>query len=89
MLTNSDYPEKEVNKLIEQRIQSINQPLNVQVKRKKGYLYSIVIPHVRGVEILKRRLKQLKIRVFFSYKNKIYLLFNSCMKQGNESVMYL
>ncbi|CAF5068029.1 unnamed protein product [Rotaria sp. Silwood1] len=88
MLKNSDYPKKEVNKLIEQTIRSINQPLNVQVKNKKEYLYSVVIPYVPGVEILKRRLEKLKIRVFFSYKNKIKSFFNSCIKQENKSVIY-
>ena len=88
MLKNSDYPERETNKLIEEIIRSYNQTPTAQNKKKNDSKYSIVIPYVPGVEVLKRRLEKLKIRLFFSYKNKIRSLFNSCIRQENKSVIY-
>ena len=88
MLRNSDYPEREVNKLIEQTIRCSNPVSTTQTKKKDEFKYSIVIPYVPGAEVLKRRLEKLKIRLFFSYKNKIKSIFNSCIKQENKSVIY-
>ncbi|CAF3780612.1 unnamed protein product [Rotaria sp. Silwood1] len=93
MLINSNYPEKEIRKLIQESLKTANStsttttdtdqtPTDMQSK------YTITIPYVPGAEVLKRRLEKLQIKVFFSYPNKIKSYFNSNINNETKSIIY-
>ncbi|CAF3315909.1 unnamed protein product [Rotaria socialis] len=101
MLLKSNYPLKEIEKLIKQTCQEFKSNKNKsndknddtagQIKDKNNdeFICSLTLPYVPGMEALKRRLeKKLKIKLFFSYPYKLQSQFNQSLKVPSKSVIY-
>ncbi|CAF1033027.1 unnamed protein product [Rotaria magnacalcarata] len=94
MLENSDYPKREINKLIQESLRntkltsSTTTNAETKTQKEKNFKYMITIPYVPGAEVLKRRLEMLDIQVFFSYPQKIGSYFNKSIRSGTESIVY-
>jgi hypothetical protein len=94
MLLNSNYPPKEIEKLIKQTCENINSNSNInnaknQNDNKQNTDYSLCLPYVPGLKVLKRKLeKKLKIKLYFSYPNKLQSYFNRSMKTPSNSIIY-
>ncbi|CAF5065228.1 unnamed protein product [Rotaria magnacalcarata] len=101
MLLKSNYPLKEIEKLIKQTCQEFksnknksndkNDDIAGQIKDKNNdeFICSLALPYVPGMEVLKRRLeKKLKIKLFFSYPYKLQSQFNQSLKVPSKSVIY-
>ncbi|CAF3485527.1 unnamed protein product [Rotaria socialis] len=101
MLLKSNYPLKEIEKLIKQTCQEFKSNKNKsndkndytagQIKDKNNdeFICSLTLPYVPGMEVLKRRLeKKLKIKLFFSYPYKLQSQFNQSLKVPSKSVIY-
>jgi hypothetical protein len=86
MLINSNYPEKEIEHLIRETYQSIN--TNKTKVNNDDTKYTICLPYVPGIEVLKRRLEKLKIKLYFSYPNKLQTYLNHTMKTPSKSIVY-
>ncbi|CAF0851455.1 unnamed protein product [Didymodactylos carnosus] len=69
MLLNSHYPSKEIDHLIKEACESSNitQKSSTPAKDMK---FTMVLPYVKGIEVLKRKLEKLGIKLYFSYPNK-------------------
>ena len=50
--------------------------------------YQITLPFVNGIEVLKRKLEQLSIKVFFSYPSKIKTTCTNLIEQKLKSNIY-
>ncbi|CAF1290674.1 unnamed protein product [Didymodactylos carnosus] len=87
MLLNSNYPLKEIDKLIKQSCESNNRH-RTSNKKDEETKYSVSLPYVPGMEVLKRKLEKLKIKLYFSYPNKIQSHFNRTLKEPSKSVIY-
>jgi hypothetical protein len=95
MLLNSNYPLKEIEKLIKQACQEFksnknnNNDTSTQNNNKEEFKYSLSLPYVPGMEVLKRKLeKKLKIKLYFSYPYKLQSQFNRLLKTPSKSIIY-
>ncbi|CAF4045091.1 unnamed protein product [Rotaria sp. Silwood1] len=70
MLINSNYSPNQIERLIKDVYQSITNTNN-NLKKDNETKYSISLPYISGIEVLKRRLEKLKIKLYFSYPNKL------------------
>ncbi|CAF4179311.1 unnamed protein product [Rotaria sp. Silwood2] len=85
MLIKSNYPLKEIEKLIKQTCQEFQSNKN----KNNEFICSLTLPYVPGMEVLKRKLeKKLKIKVYFSYPYKLQSQFNQSLKVPSKSVIY-
>ena len=57
-------------------------------KKNEEMKLSLCLPYTRGMEVLKRKLEKLKIKLFFSYPRKLNSLVCSNMKPQPKSVVY-
>ncbi|CAF5130122.1 unnamed protein product, partial [Rotaria sp. Silwood1] len=81
MLLNSNYPLHEIEKLIKQACENINSTSIKSNTTNQNINYSLCLPYVPGLEVLKRKLeKKLKIKLYFAYPNKTQSYFNKSMK---------
>jgi hypothetical protein len=87
MLINSNYPIKEIEKLMKEACQTSNENDSPKTNNNE-FKFSISLPYVPGIEVLKRRLEKLKIKLYFSYPNKLQSYFNRSMKIQSKSVVY-
>ncbi|CAF5009225.1 unnamed protein product, partial [Rotaria sp. Silwood1] len=89
MLLNSNYPPHEIEKLIKQACENINSTSIKSNTTNQNINYSLCLPYVPRLEVLKRKLeKKLKIKLYFAYPNKIQSYFNKSMKVMSNSVIY-
>ncbi|CAF3247150.1 unnamed protein product [Rotaria sp. Silwood2] len=88
ILKNSDYPEKEIHRIIKTTLSINNNTIPPATKDTDEIKYSITLPYTPGIEILKRKLKKLQINLFYSYPNKLQAHVNSSIKTKTNSVIY-
>ncbi|CAF1215941.1 unnamed protein product [Rotaria sordida] len=103
MLLRSNYPLREIEKLIKQTCQEFKSNKNknksndknddtagqIKDKNNNDFICSLTLPYAPGMEVLKRRLeKKLKIKLFFSYPYKLQSQFNQSLKVPSKSVIY-
>lgn len=50
--------------------------------------YSVCLPYVPGIEVLKRKLNKYNIQTYFSYKNKLQTLCTNIIKPQSNSNVY-
>ena len=95
----SKYPKDKIEKSIQDTLTSITDNkhtnnekgiiTNVKETRKEqNFLYTITLPYVPRIEILKRKLEKLKGKLYFSYPNKIGSLFSKSVKPTSSSIIY-
>ena len=72
ILQRSDYPKKEIQHIIKDTLSRNNnqQPSNKIKKETESLTYTLTLPYTPGIEILKRKLKKLKIKLMYSYPKK-------------------
>jgi hypothetical protein len=87
MLLNSNYPAHEINQMIADTMKRASNQNTVKDK-KDAFKYTISLPYANGIGVLKRKLENLKIKVFFSYPNKIQSTCTSSMKPQSKSNIY-
>ena len=56
--------------------------------KQQEYKYIITISYIKGVEVLKRKLNEINIKVFFSYLNKLQTQSTNNLKQNSNSNIY-
>ncbi|CAF2086683.1 unnamed protein product [Rotaria magnacalcarata] len=101
MLLKSNYPLKEIEKLIKQTCQEFqsnknksnekNNDTDSQIKDKNNddFICRLTLPYVLGMEVLKKKLeKKLKKKLFFSYPYKLQSQFNQSLKVPSKSLIY-
>ena len=93
MLIKSKYPMNLIEKSIQNCLQQNNSYDNnkkTQLTNKKDeeMKFSLCLPYARGMEMLKRKLEKLHIKLFFSYSRKLNSLIYSNMKPQSKSVVY-
>jgi hypothetical protein len=95
MLLNSNYPVKEIEKLMKNTCQEFklnndtSKNISNQNNDSEEIKYSLSLPYVPGMEVLKRKLeKKLKIKLYFSYPHKLQSQFNHSLKTPSKSVIY-
>ena len=88
MLLNSNYPAHEVNQRIADTMGAVSGKTTETENKKSEFKYTISLPYVDGIGVLKRKLENLKIKVFFSYPNKIQSACSSSMKPQSKSHIY-
>jgi hypothetical protein len=89
MLLNSEFPQKEINKQIETTLKKLSNNSELEQKEEKEQMeYSICLPYVPGIEVLRRKLKKYKIKLYFSYQNKLQSLCTQTMKPESKSNIY-
>ncbi|CAF1340803.1 unnamed protein product [Rotaria sp. Silwood1] len=84
---NSNYPIKEIDRLMTEAC-NISNTNNSSTTNTNDFKFSISLPYVPGIEVLKRRLEKLKIKLYFSYPQKIQSYVNRSMKVPSKSVVY-
>jgi uncharacterized FlaG/YvyC family protein len=95
MLVKSKYPKY----LIENSIQTClkQNPINTTATptttqptktKENNTEFSLSLPYVKGMEVLKRKLEKLKIKLYFSYPKKLNSLITSTIKPQSKSVVY-
>ena len=100
MLIKSKYPKDKIEKSIRNIFRSMKNYNNnlsnnenptiekQQTKNEEKFLYTITLPYVHNIEILKRKLERLKIKLYFSYPNKISSLVNNKIKPTSKPIVY-
>ena len=88
MMMNSGYPSYEVNKQIEDTMRRINDTNTEKKEKKDEFNHVISLPYVDGIGVLKRKLENLKIKVYFSYPDKIQSTCSNSMKPQSKSNIY-
>ena len=91
LLSKSNYSCHIIEKHIKNTIN--NHPTKKQKEEKlnpkqQEYKYTITIPYTKGVEVLKRKLNEINIKVFFSYPHKLQTQCTYNLKQNSKSNMY-
>ena len=89
MLKKSNYPPKEIEKLMKQTCQTFNSNSSNTPKTTTSVTKAtLTLPYVPGIEVLKRRLGKINIKLYFSYPNKLQSKFNRSLKTTSRSVIY-
>ncbi|CAF2648494.1 unnamed protein product [Rotaria sp. Silwood2] len=89
ILMKSDYPKQIVEKHIMNTIKTGNTKLDKQQNNKnKTPNYTITLPYVPGIDVLKRKLEKLNIKIYFSYPNKIQTTCTNIIKPKSKSNIY-
>ncbi|CAF1156358.1 unnamed protein product [Didymodactylos carnosus] len=100
MLLNSNYPLKDIEKLIRQACEECksnrndnndnnNNNISSQNIENEEMKCSLSLPYGPGMEVLKRRLeKKLKIKLYFSYPYKLQSQLNRSLQTPLKSVVY-
>ena len=84
MLENSEYPSHEVNRLIEDAMRGRQKTM----EKKEEMKYTVSLPYTDGIGVLKRKLETLKIKVYFTYPNKIMSPCSTPMRARPKAVIY-
>ncbi|CAF5011042.1 unnamed protein product, partial [Rotaria sp. Silwood1] len=92
MFVNSQYPKYEIEKQIQETIRKLSnndnpQSINNQ-KKKDEYEISMSLPYTPGIEVLKRKLEKLKIKLYFSYPQKLSSLVPSNINRKSKAIVY-
>ncbi|CAF2990126.1 unnamed protein product [Rotaria sp. Silwood2] len=92
MFENSQYPKDEIEKQIQETIRKLSnndnsQSINNQ-KKKDEYEISMSLPYTPGIEVLKRKLDKLKIKLYFSYPQKLSSLVPSNINRKSKAIVY-
>jgi uncharacterized FlaG/YvyC family protein len=95
MLIKSKYPKYLIDNTIQACLkqvtnntkQTTNTTQTAQTK-KNDMEYILSLPYVNGMEVLKRKLEKLKIKLYFSYPKKLNSLVTSTIKPQSKSVIY-
>ena len=99
MLYKSKYPKHLIESTIQQVLkQNINKNKNnptttteiIQPENKKNdnTYFNLTLPYVPGIEVLKRKLIKLNIKLYFSYPKKLQCLTTSNIKPSEKSIIY-
>lgn len=89
---NSNYPSPLIDRCMKNTIKSINNKLikhqqddnksiNNNTNNNNKIKHQITVLFVHGVEVLKRKLEKLNIKVLFSYPNKIKIACTNLIEQ--------
>ena len=65
-----------------------NRTTQLTNKKDEEMKFSLCLPYTRGMEVLKRKLEKLQIKLFLSYPRKLNFLVCSNMKPQSKSVVY-
>ena len=87
ILKNSNYPVKEIQKVIKTTKAEVKQKTET-TRTKEDFKYFIALPYTPGIEVLKRKLKRLKIQLFFSYPQKLQSYMNTSLTPTTNSIVY-
>jgi len=91
MLFKSSYPKQLVERTIQKCLQksrnllNSNDPDNQQRVETK---FILSLPYVKGMEVLKRKLEKIGIKLYFGYPLKLKSLATSNIKPQSKSVVY-
>lgn len=89
LLKNSEFPTFEIDQQIEKTLKKLSTTQNLEQENDKIKMeYSICLPYVPGIEVLRRKLEKHKIKLYFSYKNKIQSSCTKLMKPQSKSNIY-
>jgi hypothetical protein len=89
LLKTSEFPTFEIDQYIEKTLKKLSTTPDLEQKNEKLEMeYSICLPYVPGIEVLKRKLEKYKIKLYFSYKNKIQSSCTKLMKPQSKSNIY-
>ena len=87
ILKNSNYPVKEIQKVMKATKAEVKQKTET-TRTEEDYKYFIKLPYTPGIEFLKRKLKRLKIQLFFSYPKKLQSYMNTSLTPTTNSIVY-
>ena len=93
MLLKSNYPLKEMEKLIKQACEEFKSNKNINnnnnnsktsnnINDKEEMQYSLSLPYVPGMEVLKENLKEFKNQIIFFLSIQITITFQSIIKNS-------
>ena len=90
ILLKSNYPNKEVEKIIQETLRehSDNSAPNPKSQKEDQTKYTLTLPYYPDIEVLKHRLEIFKIKLYFSYGKKLSSLLPSNKKMESKSVIY-
>ncbi|CAF0855192.1 unnamed protein product [Didymodactylos carnosus] len=93
MLAKSNFPSKQVEEFIRESVReqpntSTQATSSTLPKPKEETKFSMALPYYPGIEVLKRRLERLKIKLYFSYGKKLSSFLPSNKKMTSRSVIY-
>lgn len=87
MLIKSKYPRHLIGNTIQTCLRNSTTIQPIQTKEKETEII-LSLPYVKGMEVLKRKLEKLKIKLYFSYPKKLNSLVTSNIKSQSKSVIY-
>ena len=89
LLKNSEFPTFEIDQHIEKTLKKLSKTPDLEQKNEKPKMeYSICLPYVPAIEVLRRKLEKYTIKLYFSYKNKIQSSCTKLMKPQSKSNIY-
>ena len=97
MLIKSKYPRHLVDNIIKTCLKQANDNIlsstgasqsSENDKNKNDIKYTLTLPYVNGMEVLKRKLEKLNIKLYFSYPKKLNSLLTSTIKPQPKSIVY-
>ena len=97
MLIKSKYPRYLINNVIKIYLKQANNNIlsntdasqsSENNKNKSDIKYTLTLPYVNGIEVLKCKLEKLNIKLYFSYPKKLNPLLTSTIKPQLKSVVY-
>ena len=91
MLKKSKYPLQMIEKTITESMKNINNTHTITEtnnNRKDETELILTLPYAPGMEVLKRKLEKLKIKLYFSYPKKLNSLVTNSIKPESKSIIY-
>ena len=99
MLQKSDYLKEEIEKIIQEVMKEHNsvnsrqttvnrQQTTVHIEEKDEWKFRLSLPYYPGIEVSKRRLEKVKIKLQFSYPNKLSTILPLYHRKRSKSVIY-
>lgn len=91
MFIKSNYPQRQIDKLIQDSLRertNTTQPTSTTPKDSDEMKCCLSLPYAPGMEVLKRRLEKLNIKLYFSYNRKLSSLVPSHQNFQSRSVVY-
>ena len=86
MLGKSNYPSNEIEQHIISAMRSTKDMSKQEDEEEMKHCISL--PFMHGIGVLKRKLEQLKIKVFFTYRNKLQSICTTAIKPRSKSNIY-
>ena len=87
ILRNSNYPIQEIQNMIKTTQTEMKYEVET-TQNKEEFKYFITLPYTPEIEVLKRKLKGIKIQLFFSYPKKLQSYLNTSLIPTTNSVIY-